>query len=133
MTTTALCIYCRAPLTPETVRAHVIPQCLGGRLWSTTTCCNDCNNAISPLENELCKALREPSAALRARDAENQPIRAKVEADGKTYDYADGLGNQRLPGPKYKDSELVFPLPGDADELADVIARQLWRNHLTPA
>src|SRR5712664_4165342 len=133
MTTTALCIYCRAPLTPETVRAHVIPQCLGGRLWSTTTCFNDCNNAISPVENELCKALREPSAALGARDAENQPIRADIKADDKTYDYAAGLGNERLPPPDYEKGELVFPLPGDPDEVAGVIAYQLWRNCLTPA
>jgi len=128
-----LCIYRREPLGPETVRAHVIPQCLSGRLWSTTICCNDCNNAISPLENDLCKALRAPSAALRARDAENQPIRAEVEADGKTYDYADGLGNLRLPVPKYEHGELVFPLPGEPDKLADVIAHQLWRNGLEPA
>ena len=128
-----LCIYRREPLGPETVRAHVVPQCLGGRLWSTTICCSDCNNAISLLENDLCKALRAPSAALRARDAENQPIRVEMAADGKTYDYADGLGSQRLPGPKYEGGELTFPLPGDSDELADVIAHQLWRNHLTPA
>jgi hypothetical protein len=133
VTTVPLCIYCRARLGPETVRAHVIPQCLGGRLWSTTICCNDCNNAISPLENDLCGALREPSAALQARDSENQPIRAKVETEGKTYDYADGVGNQRLPAPKYEDGELVFPLPGDPDKLADLIAHQLWRNRLTPA
>jgi hypothetical protein len=132
VTTPPLCIYCRTPLGPETRRAHVIPQCLGGRLWSTTICCNDCNNAISPLENELCKALREPSAALRARDAENQPIRAQVEADGKTYDYTDGLGNLSLPAPEFKEGKLVFPLPGDPDKLADIIAHHLWRNGLTP-
>lgn len=131
--TTALCIYCRASLTPETRRAHVVPQCLGGRLWSTTICCNDCNNALSPMENELCAALRESSAALGARDAENQPIRANIAVDGKTYDYALGLGNERLPPPKYDKGELVFPLPGDPDELAGVIAYQLWRNRLTPA
>jgi HNH endonuclease len=132
VTTPPLCIYCRTPLGPETRRAHVIPQCLGGRLWSTTICCNDCNNTISPLENELCKALREPSAALRARDAENQPIQAQVEADGKTYDYADGLGNLCLPAPEFKEGKLVFPLPGDPDKLADIIAHHLWRNGLTP-
>jgi hypothetical protein len=56
-----------------------------------------------------------------------------VEADGKTYDYADGLGDQRLPAPKYEDGELVFPLPGDPDKLAEVIAYQLWSHHKTPA
>ena len=128
-----LCIYRREPLGPQTARAHVIPQCLGGRLWSTTICCTDCNNAISPLENDLCKALRAPSAALRARDADNQLIRAEVQADGKTYDYADGLGEQRLPAPKYDDGELIFPLPADPGKLAEVIAYQLWSHHKTPA
>ena len=115
----------------ENISSHF--SWVSSRRSATTICCNDCNNAISPLENDLCKALRTPSAALRALDAENQPIRAEVEADGRIYDYADGLGNQRLPAPKYEDGELAFPLPGDPNELAEVIADQLWRNHLTPA
>ena len=49
------------------------------------------------------------------------------------YDYAAGLGNERLPPPDYEKGELVFPLPGDPDEVAGVIAYQLWRNCLTPA
>ncbi len=69
-----LCICCRGHLGPDTARAHVIPQCLGGRLWSTSICCTGCNNALSKLENDLCSALREPSAALGARNADNHPI-----------------------------------------------------------
>jgi hypothetical protein len=91
-------------------------------------CCTSCNNALSPLENDLSAALRTPSAALRARDAENKPIRAEIEADGKTYDYSDGVGIERMPPPKYDRGtrSLMRALPGGADAQAEVIAKMLW-------
>src|SRR5205823_2047639 len=45
----------------------------------------------------------------------------------------DGLGDQRLPAPTYEEGELIFPLPGAPDKLAEVIAYQLWSHHKTPA
>lgn len=126
-----LCIYCRAPLGPRTTFAHVIPSCLGGRLRSRTICCTTCNNAISPAENSLCSALREASVAVGARDGDNQPVHAEVTWNGKVYDYSDGLGEQRLPAPKYERGSLVFSLPGKPKEQAAVIAKQLWAARLT--
>lgn len=120
------CIYCRDPLGPDTPLAHVVPSALGGRLAARTICCGRCNNAIGVVENDLCSALREASAAVGALDADNQPIHAKVTADGKTYDYASGVGEEVLPSPRPKDGGLVFPLPGKPEDLAAAIAKRLW-------
>ena len=128
-----LCIYCREPLGPDTSLAHVIPHALGGRLAAKTICCTACNNAIGVIENDLCAALRSASAALCARDGDNEPIHAEVEANGKRYDYADGVGEQRLPPPMYDGKGLAFPLPGGLDEQAAEIAKRLWMAGLTPA
>jgi hypothetical protein len=110
----------------------VIPQALGGRLKSKTICCTGCNNAISEIENDLCTALRELSAALGARNADNQPIHAEVEANGKTYDYSEGVGEQQLPQPKYDGRALTFPLPGGVEQQAEEIAKRLWTAGLSP-
>jgi len=40
------CIYCGCKLNVPTRPAHVFPEGLGGRLATTTTVCNDCNNAF---------------------------------------------------------------------------------------
>jgi hypothetical protein len=134
-TVSPLCIYCRLILGPDTRRAHVVPQALGGRLFSTEICCSDCNNALSPLESTLCDALREGSAALRARHADNKPIRAKIQIGEKHYDYADGVGNERLPKPVYDATTrtLTFPLPGGAEKQAEAIAQVLWKQGADPS
>lgn len=121
------CIYCHEPLGPKTREAHVIPRCLGGRLASKTMCCNDCNNALSRFESILCMDLRTLSAALAARNAQNQPITAMVQFGGKTFKYADGVGDERLPPPKYdpETRALRFSLPGGAEEQATLVARIL--------
>jgi hypothetical protein len=105
---------------------------LGGRLAARTICCTACNNAISVVENDLCASLRVASAALGARNDDNEAIHAEVEANGKQYDYADGRGEQRLPSPKYDGKGLAFPLPGGLDEQAAEIAKRLWMAGLTP-
>jgi hypothetical protein len=125
-----LCIYCRAELTNDTREAHVIPQALGGRLRAKTICCSDCNNALSPLENELCSSFREISAALAARDSQRRPITARIAIEDKTFDYTFGLGHERLPSPVKKGKKLVFPLPGDPREQAKTIATHLWQRGL---
>ncbi len=130
--TTLRCIYCREPLGPDTDLAHVIPKALGGRLAARTICCTACNRAISVIENDLCSALRTASAALGARNADNQPIHAEVEANDKRYDYADGVGEQQLPPPRHDGEGLAFSLPGGRDQQAAEIAKRLWMARLTP-
>ncbi len=53
---------------------------------------------------------------------------AEVTANGKKYDYADGLGEERLPAPKYEheSKRFVFPLPGGTENQAKAIAKRLW-------
>jgi hypothetical protein len=101
-------------------------------LSSVTICCTGCNNAIGRSENDLCSALREASAALGTRDADNHPITAEIEANGKKYAYSDGMGVERMPPLKHEAGALVFPLPGGSDEQASAIAKRLWNAGLTP-
>jgi hypothetical protein len=129
------CIYCRDLLDEPTHEAHVIPRCLGGRIASRSTCCNSCNNALGRIEDGLCSTLRPLSAALAARNAANKPITAAIQVGAKIYDYADGLGNERLPERRYdaRTRSMKFPLPGGAEAQAGCIARMLWDSGLTPA
>lgn len=98
-------------------------------------CCTECNNALGAIEEVLCGDLRTLSAALAARDAQNKSIATTMRVGDKTYRYADGVGEELLPAPKYdaKTRALVFPLPGSAAEQAAVIARMLWEQGRTPS
>ncbi len=128
------CIYCREALDDKTHEAHVIPRCLGGRLSSTTTCCTDCNNALGQIEDKLCSDLRILSATLGARNSANKPIAATIQLGDKAFDYADGVGSERLPDRRYdrQTRSLKFPLPGGAEAQAACIAKMLWEGGLTP-
>jgi hypothetical protein len=68
------CIYCGRVLVVPTRPAHVFPNGAGGRLTTTTTVCNECNNSTSGIEGDFCLGLAQAGALVGARRGDRKPI-----------------------------------------------------------
>lgn len=119
------CIYCRAPLTERTKRAHVWPSALGGRLRSRKICCDDCNNAMSPLERLLHEALRDSFASVGATNEDGEPISVRIKFEGREFVLADGYAVMDASGSRFdKESKsIVSPLPTGLGQQAEKISK----------
>lgn len=86
----ATCMYCKAPLTATTRRAHVWPASLGGRLWTRNTNCDVCNNALGVLEGRLRDKLSHTYATVGAVNDERDAFRVTIEFEGRDFSLAGG-------------------------------------------
>jgi hypothetical protein len=130
----ARCLYCPNPLDESTTFAHIVPECLGGRIGSRETCCSACNNFFGALESCLCEVLRPTSASVGARTGDGRPVMHRREIDGARYDFWNGGGRRLIDPPTFDKGTrcLVFPLPAGDSEQARLFAQQLWTQGLTP-
>jgi hypothetical protein len=132
---TPKCIYCSVELDDSTRLAHVIPECLGGRLTSKKTCCSDCNQVIGKLEEALCDELRPGMAMLRGFTGDGREVVQTVKVDGTPHTLRGGRLIRPEPPPRFeRDSRrLVVPIPaGGLEVQARTMARQLWNSGRTP-
>lgn len=129
-----VCIYCSAPLTPATRKAHVWPASLGGRLKSRATCCDDCNNAIGSAEDRLREALAHTFASVGAVNDEGDPIEVNLEHDGREFVLASGNAVLQVTGARFDhaNKSVVVPLPAGLDQQADKMARALRSHNFEP-
>lgn len=129
-----LCIYCRTPLHAKTRKAHVWPAALGGRLYSTDTNCDDCNNALGRVEDEVRATLQHTYAAVGAQNDEREPITARLNVDGHEFDLAGGAAFYRPPGARFnRDAKAIeLPLPAGLANMASVTAAAMLRQGLGP-
>lgn len=124
------CIYCTAELTGTIRPAHAIPKGLGGRLTSTTTVCNDCNNSFSGIEGTSCARLAKQSALIGALRGDRSPISATIEFEGSKYRAALGRMVQLAPPPT--DDGHVWSLPATRADQIRVVVEALTSQKLPP-
>ena len=82
------CVYCQAPLHDRTRWAHVWPRSLGGRLRSRGICCDDCNNVIGEVEDDVRGALLHANAALGATRDDGTQITATLIIGDLEFEFA---------------------------------------------
>lgn len=128
------CVYCRATLTPTTRKAHVWPASMGGRLWSRSICCDACNNAISPFENNLRQSLSPAFASVGATNDERDAFKVKIELGGREFVLADGFANLQVTGARFdrETKSMVVPLPAGLADQAKALAKTMRSQGLGP-
>lgn len=124
------CIYCGRALNVPTKPAHVFPEALGGRLKSTTTVCDECNNSFSDIEGEVCRRLAGMGALVGARRGDRTHVSTVVEHDGSKWRTEDGRMYE-LAGPP-RDKGRIIPLPARYEDQVATIGAALCSRHLPP-
>lgn len=124
------CLYCEAPLEGVVRPAHVIPEGMGGRLASTSTVCNDCNNSFARIEGIACQRLATQGALVGALRGDREPITAVVTLEGSTYRAGRGRMDE-LAGPP-TDRGRVYPMPARREDQIKVVVSALRARHLPP-
>jgi hypothetical protein len=132
--TAKVCIYCKAGLTPTTRRAHVWPASLGGRLAPRDTNCDDCNNALGPVEDDLRESLSHSFASVGATNEDRDPIEVTIEFAGRDFVLADGNASMEVAGARFdRDTKsMVVPLPAGFDNQVDALAKSMWSHGFGP-
>lgn len=121
MDQSAHCIYCGCTLIQPTRPAHIVPDGMGGRLTSTSTCCNDCNNKFSKLEGDACLRIAPIAALAGARRGDRSFIRAKISTPHGKF-IAENRRLDELAAPP-RARGTVRPLPARReDQIAIVVA-----------
>jgi hypothetical protein len=92
------CIYCGRQLVGQIRPAHIVPEGMGGRLTSTTTVCNDCNNSFAGIEGDACERLAKQGALVGALRGDREQIAATIEFEGSNF-RASGARMDELAGP----------------------------------
>lgn len=132
------CIYCGALLGPDTREAHVIPSALGGKLSSRRICCSGCNNAVSGIENGLCRVLRGLTAMAGVRTGRGKKAPSLLMADPQHGPLEAWGGHPKFLGtpPKVQprhDGQVRFKIfAADLDSAAFDMAHLLRRLGKTP-
>ena len=124
------CIYCSSELVGKIRPAHVVPEGMGGRLTSTTTVCNDCNNSFCGIEGDACRRLAAQSAMLGGLRGDREPITATVELNGVRYRAAGGRIDELAPPPM--DRGTVWPMPARREDQVGRIVSALRARRLPP-
>ncbi len=101
---------------------------------SREICCDDCNNAIAPLEATLRDALARAFAAVGAVNDEREPFAVRVEYEGREFVLADGDAVLQVGGVRFDAStrSIVVPLPAGLDAQAEKLAKALWSHGWGP-
>ena len=99
--TAMICIYCKAELTPSTRWAHVWPASMGGRLKSRKVCCDKCNNATGPVEDQLRESLGHTFASVGATNDERDPFEVTVEFEGNEFTLSGGNALKNTGGRRF--------------------------------
>jgi len=129
------CIYCAAALTTTTRWAHVWPKSMGGRLQSREICCDNCNNAIGQLEDQLRSNLLHVNATMGAHNGDGMPIVAPLEIDGQSFHISGPLVNLQVSGASYDRGaqRLAVPLPAGFTNQVGAVGKHLMRQGRTAA
>lgn len=115
------CIYCLRDLVGTIRPAHIVPDGMGGRLTSTSTVCNECNNSFCGIEGVACRRLAAQSAMLGGLRGDREPITATVELNGVRYRAAGGRVDELAPPPM--DRGTVWPMPARReDQVGRIVA-----------
>lgn len=108
----------------------MFPEGLGGRLKSTTTVCNDCNNSLSNIEGEICLRLASTGALVGARRGDRKHISTVVEHADSKWRTENGRMDELAGPPRERGS--VNPLPARHEDQVALIAEAL-RSRRLPA
>lgn len=117
------CIYCGRVLVVPTRPAHVFPNAVGGRLTTTTTVCNECNNSTARIEGDFCLGLTRVGALAGARRGDRKPIVATIEHERKKWRAEGGRMDEMAPSPREKGR--VNPLPAHREDQVRTIVSNL--------
>lgn len=133
MATTGLqprCIYCAAVLAVPTRPAHVFPNGAGGRLTTTTTVCNDCNNSFANIEGEFCLRLARIGAVGGALRGDRKPVESIIEYEGSKWRTSGGCMYEMAPPPR--DRGRTNPMPAAREDQVRLIVANLKARKLPP-
>jgi hypothetical protein len=121
------CIYCKALLSSATRKAHVWPASMGGRLRSRSICCDECNNAFSPHEDNLRESLSHAFASVGATNTKHEAIKVVLKFEGRDFVLADGNADMQVAGSRFdRDTKtLEMPLPAGLKTQAEQLAKLL--------
>lgn len=117
------CIYCGCALEVQTKPAHVFSEGLGGRLATTTTVCDDCNNSFSNIEGQVCLRLAAIGAFAGARRGDRKYVSTVIESQGSKWRLENGRMDQMAEPPREKGR--INPLPARREDQIATIARAL--------
>jgi hypothetical protein len=124
------CIYCERALPPATKPAHIFPEGLGGRLASTTTVCDDCNNSFSEIEGDACLRLAAMGAFRGARRGDRKFIKADVEYQGSRFRVENARMDESAKPPRNRGRE--WPMPARREDQIVTCANALRAKRLPP-
>ncbi len=117
------CIYCSCTLKVQTKPAHVFPEGLGGRLATTTTVCDDCNNSFSNIEGQVCLRLAAMGAFAGARRGDRKYVSTEIEFQGSKWRLENGRMDEMAKPPREKGR--INPLPARREDQVATVARAL--------
>lgn len=124
------CIYCGCKLVGVVRPAHIIPEGMGGRLTSTTTVCNDCNNSFAGIEGTACERLGKQGALVGALRGDRKPIIAMIDFEGSKYRAGEARMDE-LAGPP-TDRGRVWSMPARRQDQVKRIVTALLSLKLPP-
>jgi HNH endonuclease len=125
-----ICIYCGCTLKVPTRPAHVFPEGLGGRLTTTTTVCDDCNNSFSNIEGQVCVRLAQTGAFAGARRGDRKHVSAELEFQGSKWRVENGRMDELAKPPR--DKGRVHPMPARREDQVATVAKALRQRGLPP-
>ncbi len=125
-----LCIYCGRILSAPTRPAHIFPEGLGGRLATTTTVCDACNNSFSDIEGEACLRLAAMGAFRGARRGDRKYVSAVVVHQGSAFRVENARMDERAKPPRNKGRE--WPMPARREDQIVTCANALRAMRLPP-
>ncbi|MBA3393273.1 MAG: hypothetical protein H0T89_11545 [Deltaproteobacteria bacterium] len=125
--TGTICIYCKAELTPSTRWAHVWPASMGGRLKSRKVCCDKCNNATGPVEDQLRESLGHTFASVGATNDERDPFEVAIDFEGHEFVLSNGNALLEVSGRRFdrEAKQIIVPLPAGFENQVEVLAKAL--------
>lgn len=124
------CIHCGCTLEVQTKPAHVFPEGLGGRLATTTTVCDDCNNSFSNIEGQVCLRLAAMGAFAGARRGDRKYVATEIEFQGSKWRLENGRMDEMAKPPREKGR--VNPPPARREDQIATVARALRTRGLPP-
>lgn len=124
------CIYCGCTLKVPTRPAHVFPEGLGGRLRTTTTICDDCNNSFCNIEGQICVRLAQAGAFAGARRGDRKHVSAEFEFQGSKWRVENGRMDELAKPPR--DKGRVHPMPARRKDQVATVAKALKQRRLPP-